>query len=258
MMDIAPAKAMAAAAALATTALTLTPLAGAEDAPAAPTHWLGTQAEISNGTKGEIVQGWTVSHLQPSSDALGYTPIGQLWEATATDKALHGTVTPIVSNFNARAANGETYRVLFGVPTPQGVNPATLSEGGSTTGKLYWDVTGAPPDSVFYAEGSAPPRVVWLTPPAQEAAVPSAATPLLPAEMVSAPDEIDATALSEASEGTPLVPLTPAAPAAATEATPVVPAQSGAEDTAEAQPGAESSVDNQMRQGEAASEGPQG
>ena len=47
------------------------------------------------------------------------------------------------SDFNARARNGETYRVLFGAATPQGVNPATIAQGQQTTGKLYFDVTGA-------------------------------------------------------------------------------------------------------------------
>jgi len=49
--------------------------------------------------------------------------------------------------------NGETYRVLFGAATPQGVNPATIAQGQQTTGKLYFDVTGAEPDSVVYNAG---------------------------------------------------------------------------------------------------------
>ncbi len=111
-----------------------------------------------------MVQSWTVSSLKPSSDAIPYPVHGVLWEATATDTAIAGPVTPIVSNFNARARNGDTYRVLFGVATPQGVNPATLPQGAHSTGKLYFDVTGAEPDSVLYNAGGAD-LLLWLTPP---------------------------------------------------------------------------------------------
>ena len=43
-----------------------------------------------------------------------------------------------MSNLNARARNGDTYRVLFTVATPQGVNPSTLAQGEKTTGKIYF------------------------------------------------------------------------------------------------------------------------
>jgi hypothetical protein len=66
----------------------------------------------------------------------------------ATDQAIQGAATPIVSNLNARAQSGQTYRAQFGVATPQGVNPATLGPGEETTGKVYFDVTGDKPDSV--------------------------------------------------------------------------------------------------------------
>jgi hypothetical protein len=51
-----------------------------------------------------------------------------------------------VSNLNARAKSAQTYRALFGVATPQGVNPSTLAPGERTTGKVYFDVTGETPD----------------------------------------------------------------------------------------------------------------
>jgi hypothetical protein len=94
-----------------------------------------------------------------------YPLAGALWEATATDTAIAGPVTPIVSNFNARARNGDTYRVLFGAATPQGVNPATIPPGHhppgrQTTGKLYFDVTGAESDSVVYNAGGPRPAAV--------------------------------------------------------------------------------------------------
>lgn len=137
--------------------LTGAPIAAAD----VTTTTLGNEARLVDGA---VTQGWTVTGLKPSSDAIPYPVRGTLWEATATDTAISGGVTPIVSNFNARARNGDTYRVLFTVATPQGVNPSGLSQGQQTTGKLYFDVTGANPDSVVYnAVGT--DLLLWLTPP---------------------------------------------------------------------------------------------
>lgn len=150
-------------AALATTAIAAALAAAGAPIAAAETQTttLGSQADLHDGA---VVQGWTVQDLKPSADVIPYPVRGVLWEATATDTAIAGAVTPIVSNFNARARNGDTYRVLFGAATPQGVNPATLAQGQRTTGKLYFDVTGAEPDSVLYNAGG-PDLLLWLTPP---------------------------------------------------------------------------------------------
>lgn len=107
-------------------------IAAAEDATTQP---IGSQGKLVDGN---VVQGWTVSGLKQSSDTIPYPVAGTLWEVTATDEAIQGGVTPIVSNFNARAADGETYRALFGVATPQGVNPSTLQQGQTTSGKIYF------------------------------------------------------------------------------------------------------------------------
>lgn len=120
-------------------------------------HALGSPAPIGDGT-------WTVTNLKPTSDALPYQFNGTLWEATATDEATHGSTTPIVSNFNARARNGQTYRELFQVATAQGVNPSGLAQGQQASGKLYFDVTGDAPDSVVYNAGGAD-LAVWVQPP---------------------------------------------------------------------------------------------
>ncbi|MDO2394728.1 MPT63 family protein [Mycobacterium avium] len=120
-------------------------------------HTLGSPTQIGEGT-------WTVTNLKPSSDAIPYHLNGTLWEATATDEATHGSTTPIVSNFNARARSGQTYRELFQVATAQGVNPAGLAQGQQTSGKLYFDVTGDAPDSVTYNAGG-PDLAVWVQPP---------------------------------------------------------------------------------------------
>jgi len=120
-------------------------------------HTLGSPTQIDEGT-------WTVTNLKPSSDAIPYHVNGTLWEATATDEATHGSTTPIVSNFNARARNGQTYRELFQVATAQGVNPAGLAQGQQASGKLYFDVTGDTPDSLVYNAGG-PDLAVWVQPP---------------------------------------------------------------------------------------------
>ncbi|MCV7060637.1 DUF1942 domain-containing protein [Mycolicibacterium vaccae] len=151
-------------AAVAAAAATAAAVAGAAVASAeAEVKYLGQPGELVNG---DVVQHWTVTDLKPSTDVIPYQPVGTLWEATATDEAIAGNATPIVSNLNARAENGDTYRVLFGVATEQGVNPSTLAQGEKTTGKIYFDVTGEAPDSVFYSDGG-PNVVLWLeTPPA--------------------------------------------------------------------------------------------
>lgn len=221
--------------ALAIAALSLT---GAPSASADPeTTTLGSQAKLTDGA---VVQGWTVTALEPSSDTIPYPVQGRLWEATATDQAIEGAATPIVSNFNARARSGETYRVLFGVATPQGVNPSTLAPGDKTTGKLYFDVTGDNPDSVVFNAGGQD-LLLWVQPPPRptsgsSSSYPSSATPS------SAPDATDSTGTTGAtpaapagmatppaagSSGTPISEGTPAAPAPAGE-TPATPAPASA------------------------------
>jgi hypothetical protein len=130
----------------------------------ATTQTLGSQGKLVDSA-GNVVQGWTISNLTPSSDVIPHPVYGTLWEATATDEAVQGGVTPIVSNLNARARSGETYRVLFGAATPQGINPATLAPGEKTSGKVYFDVTGDTPDSVVYNAGGQD-LLVWVQAPA--------------------------------------------------------------------------------------------
>ncbi len=197
---------------------------------------LGNSAQLSNGS---IIQRWTVSGLGPSTDVIPYPVAGTLWEATATDQAITGSATPIVSNFNARTPDGHDYRVLFGVATPQGVNPATLAQGQTTAGKIYFDVTGAAPDSVvFNAAGL--DLAVWRPAPPPPAASPgtrpaptaagsqnpptagSTPAPTAPAAAgVAAPQPAPAagsvgTPVPLGSTGTPVAP-TPAASATAPE-----------------------------------------
>jgi uncharacterized protein DUF1942 len=189
------------------------PIAGAEDT----TSTFGSQVNLVNGN---VVQAWTISDLKPSTDVIPYPVAGTLWEATATDEAIQGSATPIVSNLNARARNGETYRVLFGVATPQGVNPATLAQGQKTTGKVYFDVTGESPDSVVYNAGGQD-LLVWVQPPPS---APQTSTRSTPYQSVSPATSAPAT-------------TTPAPAPAAAEATPapttnpVVPPPAGSQGT---------------------------
>lgn len=149
--------ALACTAAALTVSLLSTPAAAAD----VETTTFGDDAElVDNG----VVQAWVVSDLRRSADVIDYPVRGTLWEATATGVAVAGTVTPVVSNFNARADDGATYRVLFGAATPLGVNPATLAESQHTTGKLYFDVTGTAPASVVY-NSLGTDRAVWVAPP---------------------------------------------------------------------------------------------
>lgn len=103
---------------------------------------------------GPMVTAYTVSNLQPSNVVIpGYTPAGKLYQADINARADNGTVTPLVSDFNARAANGQTYRVIDKVSTPDGLSPAPINQGGQSSGKIYFDATGEPPNGVVYNDG---------------------------------------------------------------------------------------------------------
>jgi hypothetical protein len=204
------------------------PIASAEDPT---TTSIGSQAKLVDGN---VVQGWTISNLKTSTDPIPYPVSGTLWEATATDEALQGGASPIVSNFNARARSGQTYRALFGVASPQGVNPATLGQGDKTTGKVYFDVTGDTPDSVVYNAGGQD-LLVWVKSaapasqgggqwrpaqtggsqstaapaptPVTPGAPPPAGTPGAAGVAGSAPSGAEGTPLPAATEGVPGAPL---------------------------------------------------
>ena len=62
---------------------------------------------------------------------------------------------------NARAEDGDNYRVLADVSS---LSAAPIGPGGSTTGKVYFDVVGATPNSVVFDNGSED-ILGWVTPP---------------------------------------------------------------------------------------------
>jgi hypothetical protein len=173
------------------------PAAAADEATGAT---VGEQAQLVNGN---VIQSWTVTGLKPSSDSIPFTPRGTLWEATATNEAVQGSVQPIVSNLNARAANGDNYRVLFGLATPQGINPAPLDQGEKTTGKVYFDVTGASPDQIVYNAGGQD-LLVWNPAPAVAPGAGGQSAPASGAGTYSAPAPAATIPAAAGSQGTPL------------------------------------------------------
>lgn len=121
-------------------------------------HRFGSQQQVTDGGG---VQDWSVSDLKRSADtAPGYPLAGQLWESTATVTATSGTVTPVIPNFNATTDDGGRYPSLWQLASPQGISGATLAEGQSSTGKIYFDVTGGDPMGVTYTTGGAKP-LMW-------------------------------------------------------------------------------------------------
>jgi hypothetical protein len=119
-------------------------------------HQFGSHQQLTDAG-GAVVQDWTLTHLRRSTDpAPGYPLAGQLWEATASVHAVSGTVTPIIPNFQAMSASGDRYQVLWQLSSPAGIPGATLGEGQTSTGKLYFDVTGADPAGVMYMSGPKP------------------------------------------------------------------------------------------------------
>lgn len=114
---------------------------------------LGDELTMTD-TVGHVELSWKVSDLRPSSDVMpGYQVFGDLWEATATVKAIRGSVTPGVSQFNAVAPNQAAYRVLWFVASPVNISGGTIPQGATSTGKIHFDITGARPTTVTMNNG---------------------------------------------------------------------------------------------------------
>ena len=120
----------------------------------------GTSERLNDGP---LVTDYTVSNLRQSDTMIpGYTPKGQLYQADVTARADGGVVQPIVSDFNARSADGQTYRVIDTVAVPNGLSPAPILQGQAANGELYFDVTGPPPNGVVYNDG-AQDVLIWTS-----------------------------------------------------------------------------------------------
>lgn len=124
-------------------------------------HGLGSHQQLVDAG-GAVVADWTLTDLRPSADpAPGYPLAGRLWEATVSVRAASGAVTPVIPNFHAMGAGGVQYPVLWQLASPLGISAATLAEGQSATGKVYFDVTGADPVAVVYSNGGPKPAMMW-------------------------------------------------------------------------------------------------
>lgn len=126
-------------------------------------HRFGAAQQLPDAGGG--TQEWTVTGLKKSAAVLpGYSPTGQLWEAAATVRAARGTITPLIPGLAAHAKGGH-YPVLWQIATDQGLPGSTLDEGQTSSGTLYFDVTGPDPQAVVYtADPSSPtamPAMMW-------------------------------------------------------------------------------------------------
>ena len=123
-------------------------------------HQFGTPQQLVDAG-GAVVQEWAVTDLQKSTATLpGYTPRGQLWEASASVRAATGTVTPIIPNLYAVTTGGQRYAVLWQMATPHGLPATTLTQGQTSNGTVYFDVVGAEPMAVIYDNGTGTP-LMW-------------------------------------------------------------------------------------------------
>lgn len=114
---------------------------------------LGSELTMTDSV-GQVQFSWRVGDLRPSSDVMpGYMMAGQLWEATATVRAISGPVTPAISQFNAVAPNQAAYRVLWQVASPVNISGATIPAGATSSGKIHFDVTGPAPTTVTMNNG---------------------------------------------------------------------------------------------------------
>jgi hypothetical protein len=108
----------------------------------------GVQETLNDYGTGAPMIGYTVYGLTPSSAPVPHN--GTLYAATVKVEGLGGWAAPLIPLFNARAQSGANYRVIANAPD----GPPAAPPGGSTTGKLYFDVVGDIPNSVVYNDGS--------------------------------------------------------------------------------------------------------
>lgn len=133
---------------------------------AVPLAWATSNIQVMGVTEtlkdvnGPLI-GYTVTGLMPSSDPVPYPVAGRLYEATVKADALVGTVIPVAWDFNARAESGANYPALA---TVSSLSAAPIGQGGTTTGKVYFDVIGDVPNSVVFNNGFED-ILGWIQPP---------------------------------------------------------------------------------------------
>ena len=94
--------------------------------------------------------GYTVTNFGPSTAPVGHA--GTLYEATLTVQAFGSAVNPNIERYLTRAESGIGNPVILNAPG--GIGGGQLPPGGSTNGKLYFDVFGDAPNSVVYNDGT--------------------------------------------------------------------------------------------------------
>ena len=124
------------------------------------------------------VHGWTVSDLRPSSDAIPYQPRGTLWEATATDEAIQGTVFP-VSPTSARARPAvRTISPVHGAHCAGHCDRPALLRARRPAARSTSTSPVTPPNSMVYQAGGT--DLIRLVAPAPQQAPPAAPQPQAP------------------------------------------------------------------------------
>jgi hypothetical protein len=113
----------------------------------------GEEQTINDVASGGPLIGYTVTGLQPSTDTSPYPVAGRLYEATLKVNAFGNWANPVIPRFNARAENGQGYQAISNVFIPQAIQGNAVPPNASSSGKLYFDVVGADPNSVTYNDG---------------------------------------------------------------------------------------------------------
>ena len=102
-----------------------------------------------NKPGGKPFIGYTVTNFGPSNDPVPHR--GTLYGATLTVDAFTDWALPMIALFNARALSGQGYPLIPNAPG--GISGAWVPPGGTSSGKLYFDITGDEPNSVVYNDG---------------------------------------------------------------------------------------------------------
>jgi len=113
----------------------------------------GEQQRINDVASGGPLIGYTVTGLQPSTDAIPYPVAGRLYEATLKVNAFGNWANPVIPRFSARAENGQGYPAITNVFIPQAIQGNAVPPNAESSGKLYFDVVGVDPNSVVYNDG---------------------------------------------------------------------------------------------------------
>lgn len=78
-----------------------------------------------------------------------------------TAKAVSGTPTPNIADFNARAVNSSTFAVMKGNEV-DGLPNGPIAQGSQSSGRLYFDVkSGTAPTASSTATPHGHDKVVW-------------------------------------------------------------------------------------------------